>query len=54
MDRPFILSNQQKSQNPCWQRCYYKKNKVVSPKYYDSIVPYIDIDIKGNALYKID
>lgn len=28
------------------------KNKVVSPKYYDSIVPYIDIDIKGNALYK--
>jgi hypothetical protein len=28
------------------------KNKVVNPKYYDSIVPYIDIDIKGNALYK--
>jgi hypothetical protein len=28
------------------------KNKVVSPKYYDSIVPYIDIDIKGSALYK--
>ncbi|MGO4820374.1 MULTISPECIES: glycosyltransferase family 117 protein [unclassified Flavobacterium] len=28
------------------------KNKVVSPKYNDSIVPYIDIDIKGNALYK--
>jgi hypothetical protein len=28
----------------------YKKNKVVSPKYYDSIVPYIDKDIKGNAL----
>lgn len=28
------------------------KNKVVSPKYYDSIVPYIDIDIKGKALYK--
>ncbi|OYU82263.1 MAG: hypothetical protein CFE23_00670 [Flavobacterium sp. BFFFF1] len=27
-------------------------NKVVSPKYYDSIVPYIDIDIKGNGLYK--
>lgn len=28
------------------------KNKVVSPKYNDSIVPYIDIEIKGNALYK--
>ena len=28
------------------------RNKVVSPKYYDSIVPYIDVDIKGNALYK--
>ncbi|TPG39236.1 DUF2723 domain-containing protein [Flavobacterium pectinovorum] len=28
------------------------KNKVVDPKYNDSIVPYIDIDIKGNALYK--
>jgi hypothetical protein len=28
------------------------KNKVVNPKYYDSIVPYIDIDIDGNALYK--
>jgi len=28
------------------------KNKVVAAKYYDSIVPYIDIDIKGNALYK--
>ncbi|UQD55216.1 DUF2723 domain-containing protein [Flavobacterium sp. K5-23] len=28
------------------------KNKVVSSKYNDSIVPYIDIDIKGNALYK--
>jgi hypothetical protein len=28
------------------------KNKVVSPKYNDSIVSYIDIDIKGNALYK--
>jgi hypothetical protein len=29
-----------------------KKNKVVAPKYYDSIVPYIDVDIKGKALYK--
>ncbi|WP_291097027.1 MULTISPECIES: DUF2723 domain-containing protein [unclassified Flavobacterium] len=28
------------------------KNKVVAAKFYDSIVPYIDIDIKGNALYK--
>ena len=28
------------------------KNKVVNPKYYDSIVPYIDIDIKGSAMYK--
>jgi hypothetical protein len=28
------------------------KNKVVNPKYYDSIVPYIDIDIDGAALYK--
>jgi hypothetical protein len=28
------------------------KNKVVAPKYYDSIVPYIDIEIKGRALYK--
>ena len=28
------------------------KNKVVNPKYNDSIVPYIDIDIKGSALYK--
>ncbi|MFH6995268.1 DUF2723 domain-containing protein [Flavobacterium sp. FlaQc-48] len=28
------------------------KNKVVNPKYNDSIVPYMDIDIKGNALYK--
>lgn len=28
------------------------KNKVVAEKYYDSIVPYIDIDIKGKALYK--
>lgn len=27
-------------------------NKVVAPQYYDSIVPYIDIDIDGNALYK--
>ncbi len=28
------------------------KNKVVNSKYYDSIVPYIDIDISGSALYK--
>jgi hypothetical protein len=28
------------------------KNKVVAAKYYDSIVPYIDVDIKGKALYK--
>ena len=28
------------------------KNKVVNPKYYDSIVSAIDIDIKGNAIYK--
>ena len=28
------------------------KNKVVAPKYNDSIVSYIDIDIKGNAIYK--
>lgn len=28
------------------------KNKVVNPKYNDSIVPYIDIDIDGGALYK--
>ena len=28
------------------------RNKVVNPKYYDSIVPYIDLDIKGTALYK--
>ena len=28
------------------------KNNVVAAKYNDSIVPYIDIDIKGNALYK--
>ncbi len=27
-------------------------NKVVSPQFYDSIVPYIDIEIKGRALYK--
>jgi hypothetical protein len=27
-------------------------SKVVSAKYHDSIVPYIDIDIKGQALYK--
>lgn len=28
------------------------KNKVVNPHLYDSIVPYIDIDIEGQALYK--
>ena len=28
------------------------KNKVVNPKDNDSIVPYIDLDIKGSALYK--
>lgn len=28
------------------------KNNVVNPKYYDSIVPFIDVDIKGGALYK--
>lgn len=28
------------------------QNKVVNPKYNDSIVPYLDIDIKGRALYK--
>lgn len=28
------------------------KNKVVSPKYYDSIVPSIEFTIKGSALYK--
>ncbi|WP_338407420.1 DUF2723 domain-containing protein [uncultured Flavobacterium sp.] len=28
------------------------QNKVVSTKYNDSIIPFIDIDIKGNALYK--
>ncbi|WP_309609911.1 protein O-mannosyl-transferase family [Flavobacterium sp.] len=27
-------------------------NKVVNPKLNDSIVPYIDVDIKGDALYK--
>ncbi|TDE05207.1 glycosyltransferase family 117 protein [Flavobacterium sandaracinum] len=28
------------------------KNKVVSAKYNDSIVPYIDLDVSKNALYK--
>ncbi|MCI9843941.1 DUF2723 domain-containing protein [Flavobacterium pectinovorum] len=28
------------------------KNKVVNPKYNDSIVSYMDIDVKGNAIYK--
>ncbi|WP_130733497.1 DUF2723 domain-containing protein [Flavobacterium sp. J27] len=28
------------------------KNKVVSSKYYDSIVPYMQFKIKGDALYK--
>ena len=28
------------------------KNKVVSTIYNDSIVPYIDVDIKGSAMYK--
>lgn len=28
------------------------KNKVVSPQLYDSIVPSIDIEIKGDAIYK--
>jgi len=28
------------------------KNKVVNPQYFDSIVPYIDLDIKGQAMYK--
>ena len=28
------------------------KNKVVNPKFYDSIVPYIDINITGGAMYK--
>jgi len=27
-------------------------NKVVNAKYNDSIVPYIDVDIKGDAMYK--
>ena len=27
-------------------------NKVVNPKYYDSIVPFMDFDIKGGAIYK--
>ncbi len=28
------------------------KNKIVSPKQYDSIAPFIDVTIKGDALYK--
>lgn len=28
------------------------KNKVVAEKYFDSIVPYMDIDIKDRAIYK--
>lgn len=28
------------------------KNKVVNSKYNDSIVPFMDVDIKGSALYK--
>ena len=28
------------------------KNKVVNPKYFDSIVPFIDLDVKGSAMYK--
>lgn len=28
------------------------KNKVVSPKNYDSIVPYMDVDLPKNAIYK--
>jgi hypothetical protein len=28
------------------------KNKVVAPKQFDSIAPYIDVTIKGDALYK--
>jgi len=28
------------------------KNKVVNPKLIDSIVPFIDVDIKGSAIYK--
>jgi hypothetical protein len=32
----------------------HKKIKVVAPKYYDSIVPYIDVDIKEKHCTKID
>ncbi len=28
------------------------KNKIVAPKQYDSIAPYIDVTLKGDALYK--
>ena len=28
------------------------KNKIVNPKYNDSIVPYIDIDLKDHGIYK--
>jgi hypothetical protein len=28
------------------------KNRVVNPIYNDSIVPYIDLDVKGSAMYK--
>lgn len=28
------------------------KNKIVAPQQYDSIAPYIDVTIKGDALYK--
>jgi hypothetical protein len=28
------------------------KNKVVSPKHYDSIVPYMDVDLPTSAIYK--
>ena len=28
------------------------RHKIVSPQQYDSIVPYIDVDIKGSAVYK--
>lgn len=28
------------------------KNKIVSPKFADQIVPYIDVDIKANMLYR--
>ncbi len=31
---------------------YIIANKVVNPKYNDSILPYIDIEVKGQALYK--